>query len=99
MKPSNNQKKTNIRHRTYPELAERTIKDYLSQVETQYECLALMSLAEEAMAQSAWLAGEEIAIEKIFEGCKTSALLKLGHRLDRWQSKVAAIQTHSQAAH
>ena len=75
------------------------IKDYLSEVKSEHEWIALQTIAEEAMAESAWRAGDEIGIEKIFEFCKESTLRNLKRRLDHWQSKVAAIQTHDKIAH
>ena len=83
---------------TIPGLAKSTIKDYLSQIERD-EFLPLMILAEEALALSAWLAGDEMGIERIFELCKELTLGNLKRRLDYWQSKVAASQTHHKTVH
>ncbi len=99
MEPSNNPKKANVRHTSFPELAHSMIKDYMCQVKSGHEYFALMFLAEQTMAQAAWREGDERGIEKIFETCKTLTLRNLRHRLDRWQSKVAAVQTQNQAAH
>ena len=45
MEPSNNPKKANVRHTSFPELAHNMIKDYMCKVKSGHEYFALMFLA------------------------------------------------------
>ena len=57
----------------------------------------LVELAAEAMAQAIWSVDEKEEIEKMLDYCKLCTFWNLKRKVERWQSKMSAVEARSQA--
>jgi len=96
---TSNTKKARAYHSWFGELAAKTIRVFLSQVEhPDLEPNALMDLAVESMSALIGMEPND-EIEMLLEECKKCTLKTLKNRIDDWQSKLSAVEAQSPAAH
>jgi len=79
-------------------LAAETLRDYLLPVESEFQGIALIEIAAQAMAHLAWKVEGEIEPEEVFKFCERSAIVDLRRKSERMHAKLSAIDVQRQAA-
>ena len=92
-------KKVQVYRNKPHELAMRSIEEFRSELDREFEFLNLMELAAEAMAAVAWIVEEELEIEWVFEQCKETALRSVKDRANQWLSRLAATEPQNKDEH